>query len=125
MQCPKCDSETAKIVFSSIEVDRCTGCWGLWFDLMEAEQLKSVPGSEAIDTGDAKEGRFWDAERLINCPVCPNTPMVRMADNRQPHIHYESCPECFGIFFDAGEFRDYKKETLLDSLKHLVAGKRP
>lgn len=125
MQCPKCDTEMAKVEFSSVEVDRCTGCGGLWFDLMEAEQLRSVPGSEAIDTGDAREGKFWDAERRISCPVCPNTPMIRMVDNRQPHLHYESCPDCFGIFFDAGEFRDYHKETLLESLTELVTGKRP
>jgi Zn-finger nucleic acid-binding protein len=39
MNCPKCASAFAKNSFSEIEVDRCLGCKGLWFDMLEKEDL--------------------------------------------------------------------------------------
>ncbi len=35
MNCPKCASEFEKISFGDVEVDRCLGCHGLWFDMLE------------------------------------------------------------------------------------------
>jgi len=43
--------------------------------------------------------------------------MIRMVDNKQPHIWYESCTICNGVFFDAGEFKDYKEHTFADFIK--------
>ena len=51
-------------------------------------------------------------------------PYGRMADRRQPHIWYESCKVCYGVFFDAGEFTDFKEETLLDWFKGVIKGDR-
>ena len=42
-----------------------------------------------------------------------------MTDHNQPHIKFESCTVCYGVFFDAGEFRDYKELTLTESVKRL------
>jgi Zn-finger nucleic acid-binding protein len=50
--------------------------------------------------------------------------MVKMVDHKQPHIWYETCHSCFGVFFDAGEFRDFKEETLADYFKDLFAKER-
>jgi Zn-finger nucleic acid-binding protein len=43
--------------------------------------------------------------------------MIRMVDHQQPHIHFESCTLCHGVFFDAGEFRDYKEVTVAEWFK--------
>lgn len=110
MNCPKCDSEMEKVVHSGIEVDRCTDCGGIWFDMLEHKALKIVPGSEAIDTGDPAVGREMSKIEHINCPVC-KTPMARMVDKEQPDLWCEGCAACNGIFFDAGEFTDFKQET--------------
>ena len=40
------------------------------------------------------------------------------------HIWYEVCNK-HGMFFDAGEFTDFKYETLLDKFRGLITGKRP
>jgi len=32
---------------------------------------------------------------------------------------YEYCPVCHGTFFDAGEFTDFKQETVLDFIKKI------
>jgi Zn-finger nucleic acid-binding protein len=40
--------------------------------------------------------------------------MIRMVDRHQPHIWYESCPVCFGVYMDAGEFRDQKRPRIVN-----------
>lgn len=123
MQCPKCSSEMEVVQFESIEVDRCIGCQGIWFDEFEAEDLKKIKSSEVIDCGDPKVGAQQNANDRIDCPKC-HTQMIRMVDNKQPHIWYEGCVVCYGLFFDAGEFKDYKKETILDFFKDLRTKER-
>jgi len=108
-----------KVIFAEIEVDRCTSCHGLWFDMREPEHLKDLPGSEVIDYGDAEVGEAMSHIQRIQCPVC-HTPMIRMVDNRQPHLHYESCHVCYGVFFDAGEFRDYKQTHFSELIEELL-----
>jgi Zn-finger nucleic acid-binding protein len=123
MDCPKCKAAMELVTFESIEVDRCTGCKGIFFDNREAERLRKVRGSEAIDVGDAKVGKAHDAIDRIRCPR-DTAPMVRIVDPQQPHIRLETCPVCNGTFFDAGEFRDWKHETLVDLVKSFFAKPR-
>lgn len=123
MDCPKCSRAMEKVGYQTIEVDRCTGCKGIWFDMLEQEHLKGMKGSEGIDTGDPEVGKKYNKVERIQCPLC-HTPMIRMVDRDQPHIWYESCTRCFGVFFDAGEFKDYKEHTVLDYLRDLVARER-
>jgi len=107
------------VTYENVEIDRCTGCAGIWFDMLEADKLKELEGSEAIDSGDAKVGVEYDKKQKIDCPKC-KTPMIRMVDHAQPHIHFESCTVCYGLFFDAGEFSDYKHENLMGFFKKLM-----
>ena len=123
MLCPKCKSEMKKVKYQSIEIDICTGCNGIWFDMLEHEELKAIKGSEIIDLGDPKIGKEYNKIYKINCPRC-NTPMIPMVDKTQPHIWYESCGSCFGIFFDAGEFTDFKQENIIDYFRDIFAKER-
>lgn len=123
MLCPKCNGKMPTIMYGSIYVERCVECRGLWFDLLELEHMAAIEGSEAIDIGSEELGkRFRDVDD-IDCPHC-SSPMLKMVDSRQPHIWYEGCPSCFGVFFDAGEFRDYKEKTVLDFFRDLFAKER-
>lgn len=123
MDCPKCGHLMEQVVYGDIEVDRCTLCKGLWFDLLEHEQLKAIPGAESIDTGDPSVGAIFNRDDRIDCPRCTG-PMIRMVDPQQPHIWYESCGVCHGIFFDAGEFTDYKQHTFGDFFRRLRSAER-
>ena len=116
MKCPKCTGEMEVVEFSDVTVDRCVDCKGIWFDIGEAEKLKLMDGSEQIDIGSVKVGKQHDAEVKIDCPRC-QTHMIRMVDPNQPHIHYEGCTVCYGLYLDAGEFTDLKDETIADLLK--------
>ena len=123
MNCPKCNAMMEKVEYHSIVVDRCTRCKGIWFDMLEAETLKGIDGSGQIDIGSPKEGEKFNQLEGVKCPKC-QTLMGKMVDNDQPHIWYESCDICYGVFFDAGEFKDYKEESVLDFFKDLFSKPR-
>lgn len=129
MQCPKCNAVMHVIQYQGISVDRCSRCKGIWFDMLEHEHLKAIEGSESIDIGKApaakgRPGAKVKDDRIpIDCPVC-KMPLLRMVDREQPHIWYEACATCYGVFFDAGEFRDYKERTVLDFFRDLFAKER-
>ncbi len=123
MRCPKCTAGMETVSFEGIEVERCVACHGLWFDILEHEDLRRIDGSEAIDDGLPEVGRAFDVDPTLQCPACGGA-MVRMVDCRQPHLWFESCSSCYGVFFDAGEFRDFKRETWIDRLKDLWRGER-
>ena len=123
MLCPKCNATMQKVVYQQIEVERCTDCGGIWFDPLEKDRLKALAGAEQIDIGDAKTGAVYNKVDRIDCPVC-HTQMLRMVNARQPHIWFESCSVCHGVFFDAGEFTDFKSETILDFFKDITTPER-
>ena len=123
MNCPKCDHSTEPVKFGEIEVDRCTHCQGIWFDMLEAEHLKALDRAETIDIGDPIVGSEFNKIENINCPKC-TAPLIRMVDAGQPHIWYEGCGICHGLFFDAGEFADYKEETLMDFVRDMLSKER-
>jgi Zn-finger nucleic acid-binding protein len=68
-------------------------------------------------------GKEYNKIDDVDCPRC-QTRMEKVADPKQPHIWYERCPNEHGMFFDAGEFTDYKYETLMDKFRDLITGKR-
>ncbi len=118
MNCPKCTGAMKQVDFQGIIVERCSQCYGLWFDEFEQDRLKEHKGSEVIDQGDVTLGTKYNTVDQIQCPRC-TTLLTRMVDLRQPHIWYESCPVCYGTFFDAGEFTDFKHETLGDLFRRI------
>ena len=123
MECPKCESEMEVVEYEGISVDRCTMCRGMWFDMLEHEHLKAIEGSESIDIGSDELGEHYNKIDHIKCPACKSQ-LIRMVDRDQPHIWYEACTSCYGVFFDAGEFRDYKERTVLDFFRDLFAKER-
>ena len=118
MNCPKCQNLMKQVDFEGIVVERCSQCLGIWFDEFEPERLKALSGSEIIDTGDTTLGAKYNPIDHIFCPH-DHAPLTRMVDVQQPHIWYESCPVCYGSFFDAGEFTDYKHQTIGDILRRI------
>lgn len=124
MKCPKCAAAMAKVEFQGVEVDRCTECLGMWFDLLEHEQLKTLSGSEVIDIGAPEVGKINNTITRIACPSC-TVPLISMVVAGQPHISYEACTVCYGVYFDAGEFKDYKEETFGEIMRALFGRAKP
>ena len=118
MNCPKCFSKMEKHGYASIVVERCTNCFGIWFDAGEDDHLKNAQAGKVLDIGDPNVGETWSSDTEIKCPTC-KYPMVSRTDDKQKHIEYETCPKCYGIFFDAGEFKDFEEETVAEYIKRL------
>ncbi len=112
------------VTFQDIDVDRCTACEGLWFDALEREHLEALTGSEGVDVGPAGATAAvapTTAKKKLSCPVC-HTQMIDRVDHRQPDIHFESCQVCYGLFFDAGEFRHLKEHHVVGFFRRLFQG---
>ena len=101
-----------------VMVDRCTDGKGIWFDTREAEHLKDKLMLDYIDHGDPEFAKQQNRIHDINCPRCAAA-MSHLSDPLQPHIQYEACDE-HSMYFDAGEFTDYKHETLMDIFRDFV-----
>ena len=124
MECPKCHSEMEEVTYGrGLVIDRCTNCKGIWFDTGEAEALKDKWMSEFIDSGAHGIARKSTEIVDIDCPRCGKR-MSKVSVGKQPHIWYEACNE-HGVYLDAGEFTDYKYETIIDKFRDLTTGSRP
>ena len=118
MRCPKCRDDMQVINYQGTEIDRCNKCNGLWFDVGELELLKNTQAATALDTGSAREGKRYNKLDDYPCPRC-NGEMLKIVDPEQKHIWYETCNDCEGSFFDAGEFIDLAEVTISDFFKRL------
>jgi Zn-finger nucleic acid-binding protein len=123
MRCPKCRADMAQVTHEGVEIDRCEHCGGIWFDAGEVEVLQSAEAAAAIDTGEARAGKKYNVIDDYPCPRCGGE-MEKQTDAQQTHIWFETCADCEGSFFDAGEFRDLAEVTVSDFFKKLVTRKR-
>ena len=123
MDCPKCNAvmneRNLRTPQGAVTYDQCSSCKGFWFDTGEAEKLKDAWRPDFIDRGDPEKGKEFNEIRDVDCPRCGKT-MDQISDPKQRHIKLETCRE-HGVFMDAGEFRDYKNETLMDVFRGAVA----
>lgn len=121
LQCPKCAAPMEVVQVEATQVDRCTSCHGLWFDALEDKDLMDHHAVELLDPPGAAAAPARDAQRGVDCPRC-HTRLIRMVDRRNRDITYESCPVCYGKFFDPGEFRAVQPRSLVDTLRQLLRG---
>ncbi len=49
MNGPNGQAAMASLVVGDTEIDRCGGCRGLWFDLLEEQDLRARPRSTSVD----------------------------------------------------------------------------
>jgi uncharacterized protein len=107
------------IDYQGIEIDRCTDCFGMWFDHLEKEDLKTLEGADSIDIGDEFVGARYNEILDVPCPKC-KVKMTHVLHTEPFEIKFESCPQCRGAFFDAGEFRDYMEEEIFEQFQDIV-----
>ena len=126
MRCPKCPGRLDIVTYGrKIAVRRCDTCGGLFCEPEMLLEMKREWMSEiVIDSGNVRVGHKHDALGDIDCPQC-GIPMDKTYDTDQTHIWFESCPQCEGMYFDAGEFSDLKRDTFLDRIRDFLKGPRP
>lgn len=114
MYCQECNSQLKLMRYQEIEIDRYSGCGGLWFDVFEHEEVRELKGSEVLDSHPRIAVAATSGSGL--CPK-DKQPLLAMAVAVRPHIGYESCGLRHGVLFDAGEFKDFRKTTLSEWLR--------
>lgn len=121
LSCPKCAAPMELLPVGDVMIDRCTLCRGIWLDRDEKEKLvASRKAAKAADAG--AEDPPWpdlDTVRVVKCPR-DGARMVPMSDLHQPHVHFEQCSICGGVFLDAGELADLSEFTLRERLRRVM-----
>jgi PAT family beta-lactamase induction signal transducer AmpG len=123
MRCPKCRAEMEQIDIEGTQIDRCFHCSGIWFDHGEVEALRNTDAAKIIDTGKVSKDIPYNLIDQYPCPRCAGK-MEKVVDEQQSHIWYETCLECDGSFFDAGEFLDLSKHSISDFFKDMITPRR-
>ncbi|MFP4026893.1 MAG: zf-TFIIB domain-containing protein [Candidatus Brocadiia bacterium] len=105
MPCPRCEKaalEEVPLDYSGVILDQCQNCRGIWFDGGELEQvLYMKEGPPDIPANATLSDR--------ECPHCRE----QMASFNYPgtKVKVEMCPECHGLWFDAGEFQTVREHV--------------
>ena len=123
MNCPKCGGDMTAEAYEGFAFLRCAGCQGMWFGAAELKALRDLKGAEGLDIGSHVVGNLMNNKDEIDCPKC-QVRLAKKVDVDQHHIWYEQCPQCEGVFLDAGEFRDLRHYGLMCYLRGLFAKDR-
>lgn len=111
MNCPKCMGNLNPVKVeghygSTIVIDQCSTCKGLWFDPAEYYQVsrKFVDQLDPVNSNFDQE--IANAKELYICPKdgallypCENYSIPK-------DLNIEVCRKCHGYWFDKGEFRN-------------------
>ena len=129
MKCPACGNSLASRKAGSIVVDVCDGgCGGVWFDNFELRRIDDL-GAREIRGVHRDFSLFVNLESRRECPKCESQVMIRRYFSRLKRTQIDECPNCAGIWLDAGEFDAIQRElvespdtaTLNSSLNHAVS----
>jgi len=103
MKCPKCQLENiGEFSIEGVTINRCAACDGTWFDAHELSELlaedarhvSALLRSRSHDQADDKKGQ---------CPR-DGAALLRVYSSIDKAVIIDACPECHGIWLDAGEF---------------------
>lgn len=121
LPCPRHGGSMRRFDVHRVVVDRCVVCGGIWLDLGEIRALLELPADARHDLHLLDRGGSTADPPTGIAPVCPRdrTPLLPVRDARQPHIEYDLCVKCGGVFFDAGELADLGEFTLRERVAWL------
>ena len=111
MKCPACTNEFSKKSVANIELDVCdNGCGGIWFDQFEFKKFDetSEPDAESLLHLNVK-AKVPLKSQLV-CPKCQPQLMMRHFSSVKKSVSVDECPNCAGIWLDAGELTQIRAE---------------
>ncbi|RLC36926.1 hypothetical protein DRH27_04475, partial [Candidatus Falkowbacteria bacterium] len=123
IKCPN-DGEPMKIVKTeshygtTVELDQCEECGGLWLDNTELYRIKHGVGQRIDKLNQEKLKESSPIKKDLYCPR-DNSKLIVFKDHNFPkEIQVERCPECGGFFFNRGElvsFQTWRKMHIAKS----------
>jgi Zn-finger nucleic acid-binding protein len=105
MKCPVCGELMIVVEHEQIELDYCTNCLGVWFDVGELELLLETMQLEGAslsldDMFTSPEAKATEKKR--KCPICGKK-MKKATVGHEPEVLIDACPRADGLWFDSGE----------------------
>ena len=108
MKCPACNNELQQMTVADVTVDVCKGgCGGIWFDNFELKKFDEPHESagEALLNVELNPDVKIDHNKQLNCPKCDGITMMRHFFSVKKEVEIDECPNCAGIWLDAGELK--------------------
>jgi len=106
MECPACTRTLTSKTVADLNVDVCEGgCGGVWFDnfeLRKVDEEHESAGKELLDL-ERDPSVEVDHEERWRCPKCGDPVMHRYFFTVKREVEVDECPECAGVWLDAGE----------------------
>jgi Zn-finger nucleic acid-binding protein len=111
VKCPKDGAALENRPYEDdVRVELCPRCRGLWLDAGELERIEDVRERDyreelarMADLGySAYELALQKAGRVLRCPRC-GAEMEKREYARCSQVMIDACPECHGVWLDAGE----------------------
>ena len=105
LTCPRDGSVLEKVRVTDVTVDRCTACGGHWFD---AGELRRVAESAELEKIAAHVAPGATGSKF-GCPRCWGD----CFESYIGPIQADACSSCRGVWLDAGELEEAKREIAL------------
>lgn len=128
--CPSCGKTMKELNYvkgSDVAVDCCEGCGGMWLDGGEIGQIKEMADSQELPKLRLLRS-MWDLRSSVRgkargCPKCDGKVEKFDVDER---VTLDLCNKCHGLWFDAGEIKDYFELTEdIPNLSQALASAKP
>lgn len=106
MKCPRTGSAMLEVEINGVKVDVSEGCGGVWFDALELsnfDQAHESQGEKLLELVEKYQRNDIDLSERINSPKHLEVVMMRHFYSPKRKIEIDECPQCGGIWLDAGE----------------------
>lgn len=102
MFCPKCETVALTgATVSSVAVDRCPRCAGVWLDSGELDKLSTL---NWVEVRPVAGGRLDpDLNRKRACCPRDQSALLRVYSARNKSLILDRCGQCGGVWLDGGE----------------------
>ena len=109
MQCPDCKQALDTETVNKVEIDRCSGCSGIWLDKGELDKLVDARDRMTeFNTLEYDSGVHGDQHPKRSCPKCRQT-MQKVDLAKDSGIIFDYCKACQGFWLDKGELAQTRK----------------
>ena len=104
MKCPTCKNDLQEKNAGSMTLDVCYGgCGGIWFDSSELNRLTAKAAATLHSIWQVPVSSKKLNEPRV-CPRCPAMVLERKWFSEFKKVEIDQCPQCGGVWLDAGEF---------------------
>jgi len=104
MKCPACKNPLREKGAGGMALDVCYGgCGGIWFDATELGRVSARAAATLHTIWNVPVGSVKQTEPRL-CPRCPEQILDRKWFSDSQKVEIDQCPNCAGVWLDAGEF---------------------